>query len=610
MFTAKRITICPVDATNKFSDLTRFDVDPTTATLRDVVVRIHNDPMLKCSHVRVGTTIAPYEKDAGGERKAGQLIDFFDPSIAFEPLITIASILMPQAGGTDTETAAYSASTVRREGRELTRSTTTAFAEGQELWLVVDGCATLAEAKAYIRAASLTTATDDDDEQRQSPAAVAIAERRGKVGQRGRADSEGSHRPTGGREGGAAAAISHMMYSAEELDGLRTSFEATMLLASASSSAAANGTGLDGFASAASPSAAASVVSSTSAALLAACAEGLAKVEALSSSLHGGASLGVQVRDDTPAAAASAEEEEEEKASAETSRGATTASAAFPSTRSNSSSTPSSSSSSSSRSHFSDTIAALARILRDMGTAANDSTSSPDGTTALHAAAGNGSHEVAEAIVKECGADIGVRSKSGATPLHDAAANGRAETVRALVRRLGADPSARDNKGNTPLHYAAQGGHVEVMRIFIYEFGANPATGECCTCKRTEYEVSEKFLCTCSAAAANFTHTSGSDRVTPLHSAAAYGSVAAILALGNEFGVDVSLKDRWGATPLHRAGQNGRGDAAAALAALGADVTARDYDCCTPLDLAAQFSHGAAISALGREIGDVQATLQ
>ena len=128
------ITICPLEATNCYEELTRFDVDPTVATLRDVADRIHADPLLYCRTAQIGLKLSPYEDDVTGDP-----IDLFNPAVAFEPLSAIVAHLLPEASA---------------------RGGPVAFVSGQELWLVVDGCATEAEAVQYASGALLKAQFD------------------------------------------------------------------------------------------------------------------------------------------------------------------------------------------------------------------------------------------------------------------------------------------------------------------------------------------------------------------------------------------------------------------------------------------------------------------
>ena len=105
------ISIRPIEATNNYGELTRFEVDATTTSLRDVVERIHADPLLHCKAARVGTRLLTYEDDVTGDP-----IDMFNPAVALEPLAAIVPHLLPCAAANGL----------------------TEFAEGQELWLVVD----------------------------------------------------------------------------------------------------------------------------------------------------------------------------------------------------------------------------------------------------------------------------------------------------------------------------------------------------------------------------------------------------------------------------------------------------------------------------------------
>ena len=80
---ATRITICPIEATNNYGELTRFEVDTATTSLREVADRINADPML-----RDGTQLLTYE---GGV--AGDPIDMLNPSVAMGPLATIVPLI-------------------------------------------------------------------------------------------------------------------------------------------------------------------------------------------------------------------------------------------------------------------------------------------------------------------------------------------------------------------------------------------------------------------------------------------------------------------------------------------------------------------------------------
>ena len=48
----RRIIICPIEATNNYGELTRFEVDAATTSLRDILERTHADPLLHCKTVR------------------------------------------------------------------------------------------------------------------------------------------------------------------------------------------------------------------------------------------------------------------------------------------------------------------------------------------------------------------------------------------------------------------------------------------------------------------------------------------------------------------------------------------------------------------------------
>ena len=124
-----RVTISPYESTNNYGDLTRFEVDAAETTLWDVLRRIHEDPLLSCLSVRIGTTLSSYEDDV-----TGPLIDLADPRIALRPLAAIVEHLLPEAA---------------KRGH-------VSLVEGQTISLIVGGCATEAGALEYAAAALLT----------------------------------------------------------------------------------------------------------------------------------------------------------------------------------------------------------------------------------------------------------------------------------------------------------------------------------------------------------------------------------------------------------------------------------------------------------------------
>ena len=91
---APRITICPIEANNNNQkrELTRFEVDTATTSLREVAERIYADPMLHCKTAQDGTRLLTYEGD-----ETGGPIDMLNPSVAMGPLAAIVPLLLPRA---------------------------------------------------------------------------------------------------------------------------------------------------------------------------------------------------------------------------------------------------------------------------------------------------------------------------------------------------------------------------------------------------------------------------------------------------------------------------------------------------------------------------------
>jgi uncharacterized protein len=94
----------------------------------------------------------------------------------------------------------------------------------------------------------------------------------------------------------------------------------------------------------------------------------------------------------------------------------------------------------------------------------------PDGLTALHWAALNGSHEIVDVLLY-AGATLEPRTRVGGyTPLHLAARTGNASIVRSLLER-GAKVDSWTSTGVTALHFAAQANDAEAIRALV-EHGA------------------------------------------------------------------------------------------------------------------------------------------
>ena len=119
-----RIIVCPhllvsanntihADANDAYESLTRFEVDASTTTLRDVAELIAADPLLTADMAGVGLTLSPYEDGVAG----APIFFDDDDTLGLRPTIgLIVHRLVPIAAAANGLTE---------------------FAEGQELWLVV-----------------------------------------------------------------------------------------------------------------------------------------------------------------------------------------------------------------------------------------------------------------------------------------------------------------------------------------------------------------------------------------------------------------------------------------------------------------------------------------
>ena len=129
---------------------------------------------------------------------------------------------------------------------------------------------------------------------------------------------------------------------------------------------------------------------------------------------------------------------------------------------------------------------------------------------------------------------VGIKS-SGGTALFQAATKGFVEVVRFLVEEGKADvDKARTSDGFTPLLMAVQNGHLDVVRFLVEEGKADV----------------DKV---------------NNNSQTPINIAADCGNLEIVRFLLSK-GVDCTIKDKWGDTPLASARAKGHAEVAAALA--------------------------------------------
>ncbi len=236
-------------------------------------------------------------------------------------------------------------------------------------------------------------------------------------------------------------------------------------------------------------------------------------------------------------------------------------------------------------------------------------------------------------LLLEGGARADVADDHGTTPLHLCVSWCDAELVERMIGH-GAQASARDRAGATPLLVSVRRGAVPTPLAGLIESEAqaplvasgrrhNPALA-----RLEDVAVLEVLLA--EGADPNSPDKHG---VTPLHGAAAAGTVWAVRALleagaapdsGDEWdatplhrcatpkvarllldaGAPIGAIDREGATPLHRAVGHGHSETADLLIDSGADIEAADSEGRTPLHLAAAAGRGLTVDRLLDEGAD------
>ena len=485
----RRITICPIEATNNYGELTRFEVDAATTSLRDVVERIHADPMLHCKQVRVGTRLLTYEDDVTGDP-----IDMFSPAVALEPLAAIVLHLLPCAAANGL----------------------TEFAEGQELWLVVDGCATDSDAIQHIGRELLFSRFDSIA--RQKERAKETIERQKEYAdlrvmleamslmcakealerEKERAKEESERRKEN-------AALRAMI----EAIGLMCAQSAPNAAAAFALESALKGRKVDVV------NCLAGLIPKTKAD-----GNGSGPLHAAASNGHSDAArvlvkeLGVSVRgkdDDgcTPLHVAAA------------------------------------------NGH-----ADVSRVLvNELGS--NVFTKDKCGRTSLHVAARNGHAGAVRVLMKELGADVWAKDEDSYTPLHAAAQHGHADVACALVTEdLGTSNSfqsvnRKTNDGRTPLYCAAENGHADVVRaLAVLDANVNRKdkhgrTPLYCAARNGHADVVRVLAKEWDVNV----NSKDKDGWTPLHWAAFVGHADVARVLVEELNADANIMNNAGKTP-------------------------------------------------------------
>jgi ankyrin repeat protein len=205
--------------------------------------------------------------------------------------------------------------------------------------------------------------------------------------------------------------------------------------------------------------------------------------------------------------------------------------------------------------------------------------------------------------------DFSPRRNLRLSPLSHATEAGEIETALSLISE-GADVNAREEDGSTPLFWAAVKGHGDIVNLLLAN-GAdinarrrNGNTALHCVLFNREYDMA-KLLIANGADPNAVTLISGR---TPLYLAAHKRAVVEVLLAK---GVDVNVRCKDGATPLHHASEMGEEDAVELLLAHGANVNAQTQRGDTPLHLAAsRYNSTAVVRALIDHGGDVNAKAQ
>jgi cytohesin len=238
------------------------------------------------------------------------------------------------------------------------------------------------------------------------------------------------------------------------------------------------------------------------------------------------------------------------------------------------------------------------------------------GTSTLIFASEFGYLEIVQALLGREGTDVNRGDNDWNTALHKAAWKGHLEVARALLQ-AGANARKSNDYGRTPLHLASGEGHIEIVRALL-EAGAGADVRKCDVdgwspihhaCREKRFEVFRALV-----EAGGDVNKLDSNRRTALHHASQYGLTEGVRYLCVERGADVnkSATDGDGHTPLTRASEFGRVEAARVLLEAGADVNKRNSHGRTPLFLALKVygfdseqekQDKAQVAALLREAG-------
>lgn len=153
------------------------------------------------------------------------------------------------------------------------------------------------------------------------------------------------------------------------------------------------------------------------------------------------------------------------------------------------------------------------------------------------------------------GADVELEDENGWRAIHRACSDENEEVLAELLCR-GANPNAQDENGWTPLHLASWKGYSEMIGMLLkHRSDVNLTTVD-----------GNTALMWCLRGTSS-RHKAVADRLL-------------------DAGADVTIANKEGQTPLHKAAQLGYGKMAMRLLDLGADIEAKNNEGETPLDVA------------------------
>ncbi|KAI8469642.1 MAG: hypothetical protein J3K34DRAFT_276757 [Monoraphidium minutum] len=194
-----------------------------------------------------------------------------------------------------------------------------------------------------------------------------------------------------------------------------------------------------------------------------------------------------------------------------------------------------------------------------------------DRTAEFLEAAAHGNVAQLRAMMQQ-GLDPNSADYDGRTALMLAAGRGQLEAA-AVLLAAGADPSAVDALQGCALLEAARGGHDAILEALLAA-GARMYMNQvaCAAHLCTAVFEGDVPLLRRLARAGMDPDAGDYDGRRAAHIAASETALAALKVLAEEVGADLSVTDRWGATPLDEARRGGAGAAAAYLERMGAQA--------------------------------------